>query len=398
MYYERIEIGDLHFAFDHFTGKVVQFDSVEEAISVCNNDTNVDVSSFDKISQEIRHPTCVTVTVELNNVCNLSCIYCYQTKKGTRPEITIEYIDKLLQYIGLVYNVHHFRILVLRFIGGEPLLSKDKLLYCYTKAKQFCDGHKILLLTHIDTNGTIPFVDIIRTVSNLDMIICLSNKEDHDLKRSGSFGKILHNIAKLSSEEAKHICVCYNVDHINVNKFEQFLQYLSMSCPQINRVLTARIDDESCNPDYVNKMSEGAYAMWNSTVAINLLIEYGYPIPHCTSSTLNRCQGQSRYSCKLYSDGAITVCDAMLHDSSCLAIDELICNIDLLEERYEDIKKAHPLNDPECSCCVSLIQCGGKAFCRSDKCNYQSEFNERAFIETYIKQTLMGNASYFINM
>lgn len=398
MYYERIDIGDLHFAFNHFTGKVVQFDSEEEAAAICNRDINIDDSYFETILWKMQHPTCLTITVELNNICNLKCIYCYQTEKGVRPEITIDYIDKLMQYICSVYDINHFQILVLRLIGGEPLLSKDKLLYCYTKINQFCTRKNVLLLTHIDTNGTIPFVDIVRTILNLDMVICLSNKEDHDLKRSGSFESILRNIAELSNEEAKHVCFCYNVDHTNVNHFERFLQFIDSSCSQIKHVLTARIDDASCGSNYANKMSGSEYAKWNATVAIDLLIKYGYPISHRTSSTLNRCQGQSRYSCKLYSDGAITVCDAMLHDSSRLTIDELLHDINRLDDRYKDIKMTSPLDDPECSVCPSLIQCGGKVFCRSEKCNYQAEFNERAFIETYIKQTLMGNADYFVNM
>ena len=398
MYYERIDIGDLHFAFNHFTGKVVQFDSEEEAAAICNRDINIEDSYFETILWKMQHPTCLTITVELNNICNLKCIYCYQTEKGVRPEITIDYIDKLMQYICSVYDINHFQILVLRFIGGEPLLSKDKLLYCYTKINQFCTRKNVLLLTHIDTNGTIPFVDIVRTILNLDMVICLSNKEDHDLKRSGSFESILRNIAELSNEEAKHVCFCYNVDHTNVNHFERFLQFIDSSCSQIKHVLTARIDDASCGSNYANKMSGSEYAKWNATVAIDLLIKYGYPISHRTSSNLNRCQGQSRYSCKLYSDGAITVCDAMLHDSSRLTIDELLHDINRLDDRYKDIKMTSPLDDPECSVCPSLIQCGGKVFCRSEKCNYQAEFNERAFIETYIKQTLMGNADYFVNM
>jgi len=398
VYYERIEIGNLHFAFDRLSGKVVQFESEEEAISVCGSSKKIDDSIYEEISTEICHPTCLTITVELNNICNLKCVYCYQTQKGVRPEITIDYIDKLLQYIRLAYNANHFRILILRFIGGEPMLSVDKMLYCYTEVKRFCDGCKVILLPHIDTNGTIPFVNVVRTIANLDTTICLSNKEDHNLKRSGSFDKILSNILKLSREEARHICVCYNVDHTNVDHFEQFLQHLNSLCPQINRVLTARIDDVSCRPHYVNQLTETEYARWNSTVAIDLLIKYGYSIPHCTSAVFSRCQGHSRYSCKIYSDGAITVCDAMQRDSSCLTIDELICDIDLLAERYKDIKKKNPLDDPECASCAAIIQCGGKTFCRSDKCNYQSEFNERAFIETYIKQTLMGNGGYFINM
>ena len=83
---------------------------------------------------------------------------------------------------------------------------------------------------------------------------------------------------------------------------------------------------------------------------------------------LTRCQGYSKYSCKIYSDGAITVCDAMYHAQSKLRIDELVR--------------------------------GGQVFCRDKKamCDYQSEYNEKEFIKTYIKHLLNGNAKYFVNI
>ena len=147
-------------------------------------------------------------------------------------------------------------------------------------------------------------------------------------------------------------------------------------------------------------MTEKSFALWNSSVAINSLIEHGFLITHCTRSALIRCQGYSKYSCKIYADGAVTVCDAMYHDESLLKVDELVHSIDLLCLRYPHIKKYSPINDSFCSICTSIIQCGGRIFCRGKQnpCNYQSEFNEKEFIKTYIRQTLKGNAKYFINM
>ena len=115
---------------------------------------------------------------------------------------------------------------------------------------------------------------------------------------------------------------------------------------------------------------------------------------------LTRCQGYSKYSCKIYSDGAITVCDAMYHAQSKLRIDELVRDTDLLKQRYLYIKDYLPLKDPKCAQCVSLVQCGGQVFCRDKKamCDYQSEYNEKEFIKTYIKHLLNGNAKYFVKI
>ena len=88
---------------------------------------------------------------------------------------------------------------------------------------------------------------------------------------------------------------------------------------------------------------------------------------HCMRSKLTRCQGYSKYSCKIYSDGAITVCDAMYHAQSKLRIDELVRDTDLLKQRYLYIKDYLPLKDPKCAQCASLVQCGGQVFCREKK-------------------------------
>lgn len=404
MRYERIDIANLHFAFNWATGEIVQFESEEEAQRIINEDASVQpnncVQLYEEYLQDAMHPVSIAITVELNNICNLQCIYCYQQEKGIRDEITVETIDKIVSYIAKVYASDKFKVLVLRFIGGEPLLSIDKLLYCNREIAHFCDCNGIQLVTHIDTNGTIPFHALLTEISNLDMVICLSPKKDHDYKRSSSFDIVQKNLAALSYEDAKSITIRYNVAHDNICLFEDFLQYLRTTLPQISTVETAWIDDSPCAPEYTNKMSEREFARWNATSAIDLLIKYGYPISHCTLSKLMRCQGTSRYSCKVYSDGAITVCDGMYRNQSRLNIDRLLNQIDALEEEYAGIKRFSPLDDSECALCPTLIQCGGKLFCRDahEQCNFQTNFDEIAFVETFIRHMLNGNGKYFINM
>lgn len=90
----------------------------------------------------------------------------------------------------------------------------------------------------------------------------------------------------------------------------------------------------------------------------------------------------------------------MQHEEAKLSLDELLKDINLLTLRYANIKNYSPLEDPDCHKCSSVIQCGGKFFCRGvgNLCNYQSEYDEDSFIITYIKYYMQGNSTKFINM
>lgn len=396
--YKLFKVHDQFFGFNRLSGEIIQFDSEHEANKWCgtyNQGYNMKLS--DKYIDNFNN---VVITVELNNICNLDCVYCYQTKKNCRKEISCSLIEKVVQYIAEVHKQSAIHMLRLRFIGGEPLLSIEKLKFCYEKIKTFCISNEIELLTHIDTNGTIPFIDILQEIPNLDMTICLSTREDHNFKRSDSFDKILSNLRATADMQNCPITIRYNVAHDNYEKFDEFLCFVKQEMPQIKYINTAWIMNNAGVEKFTNKLERKAFAVWNSAVAIDTLMKHGFPVRHCIRSKLTKCQGYQKYSCKIYSDGAVTVCDAMQHEEAKLSLDELLKDINLLTLRYANIKNYSPLEDLDCRKCSSVIQCGGKFFCRGagDLCNYQSEYDEDSFIITYIKYYMQGNSTKFINM
>lgn len=391
-----LEINNIIFGFNKFTGEVLQFDSLFEAENYLNNLKSSQVT-HDMSTSEMDH---ITLTVELNYVCNLSCIYCYQTDKGNRHEISQPIIDMIIDYASSVYKKRSFKKLFLRFIGGEPLLSMNKLLYCYEKFCRFCHDRNIALYVYLDTNGTIAMRELICRVSNINISVCLSLPDDHNNMRSGSFECIIQNLIELGDLCSDSITIRYNATHQNINEFEYFLMYIRDVLPHIRSISTARIDDYYCKATFTNNLSTRDFAIWNSTIAINLLVKYGFPIDHCTKFKFTQCQGYAPYSCKIYSDGMVSVCDAMLHNDAKVHIKTLIDNPSVLELTYPSIKTFSPFSDSDCSQCNDLIQCGGKLFCRTteDVCNFQNNYIEHLFLETYLKHYLNGKAGYYINM
>lgn len=215
---EQVSINGTFYGLNKITGEIIQFHSEEEANEQCALGGS---KAFENLVYKEGED--IAITIELNSECNLKCIYCYQTDKGTRSEITTEIIEMIVEYISKVYERYQFRTLVLRFIGGEPLLSAEKLLLCYREIMKFCKDKGIVLYTHIDTNGTMPYNDLLQEIMNLDMVICLSLENDHNVKRYGSFNKIINNLYNLPYWDPCPIVLRYNVAHDNIHSFENFL-------------------------------------------------------------------------------------------------------------------------------------------------------------------------------
>jgi uncharacterized protein len=66
----------------------------------------------------------LSITVELTQSCNLACTYCYQNSCRKPGEISGDFVEKLGAYVTSVVESGKRPItdLVLRFIGGEPLM------------------------------------------------------------------------------------------------------------------------------------------------------------------------------------------------------------------------------------------------------------------------------------
>lgn len=391
-YIQIFEIDNSFYGLNKANGELIGFTSLDEAKKF-----SADYNGKIKVNDNTND---LAITVELNNVCNLNCVYCYQVKKGQRGEIDDSIVIKILEYINKVYAIKQFKILVLRFIGGEPLLSIGKLLKCYEMINAFCLEKGIIMYTHIDSNGTIPMQSVIKKINKLDMVISLTNHKDHDEKRSNSYDRIIENISSLSFQDLSCISLRYNVSNENIDEFEDYLVMVKEKFPTVKIVETERIDDTCCVGTFKNHLSKEDFALWNSTTAIDLKIKHGFYITHSTIKALSKCQGYAPYSCKIYSDGAVTVCDGMYHEKSKLTIDALTKDIKLLEKVYSNIKEYNPLHDKECENCKSLIQCGGKFFCRDNDvmCSYQQDYNEIEFAKSFIRHCNLGNHEYFINM
>lgn len=356
----------------------------------------------DPVPQFNRQADSFLITVETTSLCNLQCSYCYENDKGTRKNISEAVISDLLQYIKNVFlldTMHKW--LCVGFIGGEPLLYKESIFYIVEKITDLGKQYGRGVSFHIDTNGTIPFDDIYRSINNLHISVSLTPRDDHNKNRCGkgfdSFNCINTNLKNVIRKEGNSLSIRYNTNDENINNFQSFVSYVKKEIP-ICDTIEPMYTDEYEYTRFNNKLSLDKFRNWNSSEAIDILIDNGYRIPYSLGGVLAPCIAYQEYSCKVYADGMVTLCDSMFHKDARCNISDICNNPDMLEKYFSEFKKYNPLEDKECRNCIDLARCMGKLFCRTDKCDHNKRFNDDLLACTFTKYFLEGKESYFFGM
>lgn len=334
----------------------------------------------------------LVLTIETTRDCNLACIYCYQNDRKTKETISRRTIDLTLDYIENALSRSGKTSTIIRLIGGEPLLARKEILYL---TKEIRERH-LEVAFHIDTNGRVPIQWFLDEDFRCELFICLSLPSDHNRVRysSGhdSASAIYTNISNLSLRKGQSIAIAYNVHNQNMHDFTEFLDWIEpLHNNPVTSVITTRIDNYPFNLHaFNNTLSETAFSEWRAKVAIPALIARGWRVPFVRISEPRLCQGHQPYSCKIYADGKVTICDAMQIEDSRTTIEELSINIEAVNQVYSDIKRSDPWKCQDCQTCPSHSVCFGRKWCQSDSCNPRLYdhilISNRAIIEASLRK------------
>lgn len=364
-----------------------------------NNITESGIISFNNIVLDTDCDNFL-LTIELSTICNFKCTYCYQNCFEYRPVITQQILDNIYLYIENIFiSDEHIRNLIVGFIGGEPMLHIDTVYNIIKKIDNLCTKYKREVSYHIDTNGSIDFSELFNFHNNIEVSVSLSLEKDHLTNRpfpgGNSFEICTSNLKKLSNSKNR-LSIRYNTNHLNIHNFEEFVLYVKNNLPQVYNIDPMYTDNYDYNL-FLNKLSISEFSSWNSSKAIDILIKYNFPITGSISSQLKLCSAYQPYSCKIYADGYITLCDSMFHQKD-LHISALSRNPPLLNKSFKQYKTYNPTYDTECSKCYKLVQCHGKQFCRKNICEYTRRYEEELFISRYVYYCEKGLAYHFVNM
>lgn len=350
----------------------------------------------------IRENKFIALTIEVSNVCNLNCTYCYEKDKATRTKISQKVINAICEYVTNIFIADNkVEQIGVRFIGGETLLEKETVLNICARMNDICGKYNKKVNYIIDTNGTIDFSDLYKKINNLKIAISLSCEEDHNENRPSknfdSFHRIVQNIKKVESKKLNSIEIRYNTNENNIDQFEEFVKFVKEQlkiCTQIKPMYTDEYDYNA----FRNNLSIVSFKKWNASKAIDILIKYGYPISYSLGGELTICESYQNYSCKVYSDGMITLCDSMFHNEATISIFDVCKNPSVLEKHFEKYRTYDPTKDEKCKSCIEIARCSGRLFCRNNSCDYNKRYDDETFLKTYIKHYLKGNQDKFLNM
>lgn len=322
---------------------------------------------WDKFEKRYESNNCLLISLETSLACNLSCPYCYQLNNNhLKDEISKDNLNILFNYISEVHKKVKFDVLSLKILGGEPSLNWTQADYLLKKIIPFCKNNNVKLDLRIDTNCTniSKFLEI-KDYDSILFTIPLCNKKIHDKYRHyrngcGTYEDIINNAAILGSMPNCSIVLRHNTDGYNYSCFNEYLSDISSR----NLKHFTIVPQFTTNPnygDYENQLTYQQYVDWISSDCINYLVKYDFNVPIYPRLMLNgKCQHQSTYSLKLFSDGKVGACAAHFYDSENPYLSEIMSSgIDSIQKYWNGTKSTRLFNDINCQNCRSFFGCSG---------------------------------------
>ena len=192
-------------------GRTIYYDERSTVFSLFKP-TSEELESFvllppmDKIIKTIQ-PTAYTFCIDVSDVCNLCCDYCFNKNKSGRTidsKTAISYLEKMFDKYpnGEKYFVDMSG-------KGEPLLALKTILEIAAWCKKKQDEIKAEVLPQFVCNGTLLTPSIAKLLQDNGILFGVSldgNEDVHDRHRKDAFGeptfdKILNNIKGIEHRE-----------------------------------------------------------------------------------------------------------------------------------------------------------------------------------------------------
>ena len=191
-----------------------------------------------------------TITLEVNQICNLRCNYCYLGKK-TNQKMTEETAYKGLEIAFLNAVKHKDRRLWVDFVGGEALLSFSFLKQLVKYIERQALERDIFVTYSITTNGTILNEEILEWLIRYKIHLKVSidgDEETHNRNRKwidgvGSYANIIENDVYFKEYEKQTKQYIQAAHVVTQNNYEETFQSVCHLVENLNfRVVDSSID------------------------------------------------------------------------------------------------------------------------------------------------------------
>jgi sulfatase maturation enzyme AslB (radical SAM superfamily) len=257
-------------------------------------------------------------TVELSRACNFKCSYCYQT--GThdyRNVISKDVMDACVKYAAFVLSERPIKEFELNFIGGEPLLHQEQLLYIYSRVVEALDrAPTIRWKVALDTHGAQLNSEFLSACRNCVFSVSLTPPEHHNRTRpliggQPTFDLIVNNILKNKEHfdrDGNLLIIRYNLDHENRDAMPDFMRFIKGFGIKNMSFMAVNVVNYEFNPSYRNDLTEQDYFQ-QCGVALEEMVNLDIPVRVIPYGVITPCYVFTPYSCKVFYDGRLNGCD-----------------------------------------------------------------------------------------
>jgi radical SAM protein with 4Fe4S-binding SPASM domain len=312
----------------------------------------------------------LAITMELGQACNLACTYCYQNDYRDNVVITEEAVARLQRYITAVVTSGRRPItdLAFRFIGGEPLMQKDKVLAAVDGLRDLAQRLGVVLHTQMDTNGLLLDESVVRALDALS--ITLTNQRDHDTVRvrhngAGSYEQILRRLRRHAEHFNAYqtvLSIRFNANALNARRMPEvyrLVKGLGIHHSEFELYNTVNYDYNLLIPTLTRDQFKSLYMD-----LIKLKAAHGETITEFPRPTFAPCSAYTPYNLKVTAAGELALCDAM--DTPAGRLDDVAEDIERVKQIFPTIAEHNPFDDEQCGTCKNVGICGGKLFCKSN--------------------------------
>jgi uncharacterized protein len=209
-----------HRIFQHLTEQGFLIPNYEDELKVVEERKRSGMSDQNRLD----------VIVMPNMFCNLRCPYCYE-RHQSGSFMTDDTERRLVAFLDR--TVPQFKVLLLSWFGGEPLLSYRRVLRITRAAIRSCEQYGVEPIIHMTTNGYLlggqKTSELIECGIHNYQITVDGPPAVHDRTRvlrdgSGTFSIIFRNIHDLVRADPRvRIAVRINFNHVNIEYIPELL-------------------------------------------------------------------------------------------------------------------------------------------------------------------------------
>lgn len=239
-----------------------------QALSEWNDEYNSNLKNS-KNDNQIR-----SITLNINQICNLKCSYCAAGGDGTYGEsINKLSIEKTFPQIKfLVEKLELNSSFSIAFVGGEPLLQPEIIYDLYNYVIDICLNKNITPIFKIVTNGTLINEKTIPFLRKMKVYLLISldgTKEVNDAVRPSKSGEsptdlILKGLQLLSEDKGKiqSIGITSVFSSLNTDLLNNYIFFTKLNPDWIEFNFDYSEKSTNLQKVYLSEMTEVAKVAW----------------------------------------------------------------------------------------------------------------------------------------